>query len=291
MSRTSELCLFVSDLHGRLDRYERLFAAVLVRRPAAVFLGGDILPSGIAAALIGVIKTEDFIAQYFALKLREIRAALGRDYPDVFVILGNDDGRAAEDDLLAGEAKGLWHYVHNRVVPFGEYSVLGYSFVPPSPFLLKDWERYDVSRYLDPGCVSPEEGLHSQPFDAQAIRYGTIERDLGALTRNVDLSRSICLFHTPPYNTALDWVDHNGKTVDGVEPDRHIGSIAVRRLIESHQPLLTLHGHAHESVALSGQWRDQIGSTRMFGAATAGPELALISFHLEDLATAQRELL
>jgi len=32
--------------------------------------------------------------------------------------------------------------------------------VPPTPFLLKDWEKYDVSAYVDPGCVSPEEGYH-----------------------------------------------------------------------------------------------------------------------------------
>ncbi len=291
MDRSSDLCLFVSDLHGRLDRYEKLSAAIMVRRPAAVFLGGDILPSGIAAALAGGVAAEDFTAQYLVPLMRAIRVALGHDYPPVFLILGNDDGSGAEEDLLAGQAAGLWQYVHNRVVRFREYWVLGYNFVPPSPFLLKDWERYDVSRYVDPGCVSPEEGLHTPPFDPETARYGTIERDLKALTQSVEMSRTVCLFHTPPYNTNLDWVDHNGKSVDGVEPDRHIGSIAVRRLIESRQPLLTLHGHAHESVTLSGQWRDQLGSTLMFGAAIAGPELALVSFRLHDLATAQRELL
>ncbi len=291
MNGSSDLCLFVSDLHGRLDRYEKLFAAIRARRPAAVFLGGDILPSGIAAALTGGIPAEDFIAHYLALRLHEIRVTLSRNYPDLFVILGNDDGATAEADLLAGQAAGLWHYVHNRVVPFQEYSVLGYSFVPPSPFLLKDWERYDVSRYVDPGCVSPEEGVHTQAFDAEAARYGTIERDLKALTQGLHMSRTICLFHTPPYETNLDWVDHNGKTVDGVEPDRHIGSIAVRRLIETRQPLLTLHGHAHESAELSGCWQDQIGKTLMFGAATRDSGLALVSFQLGDLTAAQRELL
>lgn len=32
------------------------------------------------------------------------------------------------------------------------------SRTPISPFLLKDWEHYDVSRYVDLGCISPEDG-------------------------------------------------------------------------------------------------------------------------------------
>ena len=43
-------CLFVSDLHGRPDRYEKLLAAVEAERPGAVFLGGDWLVALSAAA-------------------------------------------------------------------------------------------------------------------------------------------------------------------------------------------------------------------------------------------------
>ncbi|MDC7125588.1 MAG: hypothetical protein PQJ46_08465 [Spirochaetales bacterium] len=34
---------------------------------------------------------------------------------------------------------------------------------PTSTYLLKDWERYDVSRYTDIGCVSLEEGRRTFP--------------------------------------------------------------------------------------------------------------------------------
>jgi hypothetical protein len=43
-------CLFVADLHGAAGRYAALFAASRAERPAAVFLGGDLFPSGLAAA-------------------------------------------------------------------------------------------------------------------------------------------------------------------------------------------------------------------------------------------------
>ena len=39
-------CLFASDLHGRPACYRALFAAAAARRPAAILLGGDLLPSG-----------------------------------------------------------------------------------------------------------------------------------------------------------------------------------------------------------------------------------------------------
>ena len=79
--------------------------------------------------------------------------------------------------------------------------------------------------------------------------------------------------------------------IDHVPLDVHVGSIAVRRFIESRQPLLTLHGHIHESARLSGSWRDRIGRTHMFTGAHDGPELALISFDLDDLEEATRVLL
>ena len=70
-----------------------------------------------------------------------------------------------------------------------------------------------------------------------------------------------------------------------------MGSIAVRRFIEERQPLVTLHGHIHESVRLTGSFRDRIGRTQLFGAAHDGTELALVRFDLDDLDGASRELL
>ena len=37
-------CLFATDLHGRSDRYEKLFRAIESLSPRAVFLGGDLMP-------------------------------------------------------------------------------------------------------------------------------------------------------------------------------------------------------------------------------------------------------
>ena len=60
--------------------------------------------------------------------------------------------------------------------------------------------------------------------------------------QNNHLSRAVFLFHTPPYNTGLDRAALDGKKVNYVDLDVHVGSIAVRRFIESKQPLLTCTG-------------------------------------------------
>lgn len=79
--------------------------------------------------------------------------------------------------------------------------------------------------------------------------------------------------------------------IDHAPLDVHVGSIAIRRFIEARQPLLTLHGHIHESSRITGSWKDSLGKTLMFSAAHDGPELCLVRFQLDSLETATRQLL
>jgi Icc-related predicted phosphoesterase len=283
-------CFFASDLHGHVSRYRTLFERVREERPAAVFLGGDLFPSGLAPWQGPESAGGDFLDGFLFPELSRLRDVLGADYPRFLTILGNDDVRSEEAPVLEGEERGLWTYLHERRTALEGFGVFGYSFVPPTPFLLKDWERYDVSRYVPPGSVSPEEGWRTVDVDVGWIRYGTIKEDLENLAGEEDLSRSIFLFHTPPYETLLDRAGMDGKYVDHVPLDLHVGSIAVRRFIEDRQPLLTLHGHIHESARLTGSWRDRIQGTHLFSAAHDGPELALVRFDLEALDTASRAL-
>jgi Icc-related predicted phosphoesterase len=157
--------------------------------------------------------------------------------------------------------------------------------------MLKDWERSDVSRYLDPLCIAPEEGWFSVPVEKENLKHQTIQNDLRELTQDADLSLAIFLFHTPPYDTSLDRAALDGKKYNYVNLDVHVGSIAVRRFIESRQPLLTLHGHIHESARLTRTWKERIGKTFAFSSAHDGSELALVRFDLDHLEAATRELL
>lgn len=285
------LCFFVSDLHGKIDRYEKLFNLIEDERPKAVFLGGDLLPSGIYDLTSWAKATSDFFQEILISGFTRLQEILGTDFPRVFIILGNDDGKGMEYAFIEYSDNGLWNYIHNKKSNFNGINVYGYSYIPPTPFLLKDWEKYDVSRYVDPGCVPPEEGYHSLKVKNDDIVYSTIQKDLDELVAEDDLSNAILLFHTPPYKTKLDRAALDGKTYEHVPLDVHIGSIAVKRFIEEKNPKFTLHGHVHESARITGSWKDNIGNTIALSAAHDGPELALVRFDPDNENLCSRTLI
>ena len=95
-----------------------------------MFLGGDVLPHAFDPNGRDELVRETF---------EQLRDGLGEHFPQVFLILGNDDPRVEEKAMLKGEAAGLWTYVHGRNFPLGRHTVFGYACVPPTPFHLKDW--------------------------------------------------------------------------------------------------------------------------------------------------------
>jgi uncharacterized protein len=67
-----------------------------------------------------------------------------------------------------------------------------------------------------------------------------------------DMGRAIFNFHAPPYGTGLDEapaLDENLRPMHGGVVMKPVGSVAVRDAILKHQPLLSVHGHIHESRA------------------------------------------
>ena len=224
-------------------------------------------------------------------RLRKPADFLSSNYPDIFLILGNDDPRCEEERFIAAAGNGIWHYIHGRKYLLGDVPIYGLAYVPPTPFLLKDWERYDISRYVPPGSVSPQEGYQSVPAEESEIEWGTIQKDLASLAGDDPLDRAVFLLHTPPGDTPFNRAALDGKTYEYVPLDLHVGSIAIRRFIEDRQPLLTLHGHVHEAARLTGEWKIRIGRTVCINGAHDGPELALVRFDLESPETATRELL
>jgi uncharacterized protein len=248
-------CLFVSDIHGNKDHYEKLFRSGFLE-PALYYL----------------------------------RDKMGSSYPTMIMILGNDDPRATEHYFIDLEKKGLINYVNEKKIVIGSTAVYGYSYVPPTPFLLKDWEKYDISRYVPRDAVSPEEGIRTFDVAPNLVKYINISDDLRKLTEDEEnIKESIFLFHSPPCDTALDLMD--GNDIDGKPELKHVGSIAIRKFIEKNQPLVTLHGHIHESSSFSGSWRDKIGNTHCFTAAYNNSKLALVRFDTACLEESTRELI
>ncbi|MFZ4592378.1 MAG: metallophosphoesterase, partial [Ignavibacteria bacterium] len=63
---------FVSDLHGRKTRYDKLFEAIYSEMPQLVLIGGDVLPSGISILSDESING-DFLDDYLANKFEVLK--------------------------------------------------------------------------------------------------------------------------------------------------------------------------------------------------------------------------
>lgn len=206
--------IYATDLHGSLDMYEKLLGYAAKEGVDAVLIGGDISP------LAAIPVQRDFLQNYLVPRLRDFRK---ESRIEVFIIMGNDDFSVNMDVLEKAEEEGILRTASMKTQRFKDVFITGYSFIAPTPFLIKDWERLEQE----------------------------IKRDLKALSKKSDPRKTIFMFHIPPFRTKLDklW---NGE---------HAGSVAVKEFIEEAQPLVTLHGHIHESPDMSGAWKETFGKT------------------------------
>jgi Icc-related predicted phosphoesterase len=122
----------------------------------------------------------------------------------------------------------------------------------------------DVVEYVEGRCVTLESGhemittgySNLTPWRSpremdEAELQAYIERMADEVA---DRSRMIAVLHAPPYGTELDKApeidEHFRVQMDGGSPRlASVGSHAVRTVLDEYQPLLSLHGHVHESRA------------------------------------------
>jgi Icc-related predicted phosphoesterase len=136
-----------------------------------------------------------------------------------FVSPGNDDEMEVDDVIRRAE---LVELAEGRVVEIDGFSMISTGWSNPTP-----WKTHREES---------EEQL-ARRIDAMA-------------TQIADPSQAIFNLHCPPYKSGLDEapaIDADLKLLHGGRALRPVGSTAVREAIEKHQPLISLHGHIHES--------------------------------------------
>jgi Icc-related predicted phosphoesterase len=258
---------FTSDLHGQGELYEQIVTLSAARRPEAVLIGGDLAPHGTGAP--GVqhqrVFLEGFLVE-FARRLREAVPGV-----ELLLMMGNDDW-VANHDVLERFDGTLWRSLHARATEVRGVRVAGLSWVPITPFSIKDWERWEDGGEEAParlgGWLSGPEGLREFRFDAER-RTPTIAEGLVELAELSPAVDTIYMLHSPPRDTACDVIATR----------QHVGSRAIRAFIEQRQPPLVLSGHIHESPRMSGSWRDQLGRTPVVNPGQFGsPQLCGVWF-------------
>lgn len=240
---------FTSDLHGQTVFYEQLLALIAAHRPQAAIIGGDLCPH--ASGRQGIALQRVFLEGFLVEFARRAREASPQTH--LMLMMGNDDWRA-NHDCLERHHGALWQALHARSVEVGGVRVAGLSWVPITPFLTKDWERWDDGDEESPvrlaGHVSRGGELLDHVYDP-ARRSPSIADALAALAGETPASDTVFVLHSPPRDTHCDVIGAG----------HHVGSRAIRRFIEAHQPPLVLSGHIHESPRMTSAWRDRIGRT------------------------------
>jgi Icc-related predicted phosphoesterase len=276
--------LFTSDVHGNISQYKKLFQRAEESKAGAVIIGGDIAPKDPDHRTIESQK--EFIEKQL---IPLISAFKEKNSADVFIMLGNDDFKSNEKILEKYEKKAGYKIINQKCIRLHEgFKIIGYNFVPLTPFKYKDWEKLDLNTeeesvkrkgFLVEGVKIKNNKFIKKSFDMKR-RKNTIERDLSKLFKCADHNKIIFVSHSPPYETNLDLLKNN----------QHVGSAAIRRIIEEKQPYLTLHGHVHETVEVSGDFMEKIGKTISMAAGNdnLNANLAIIEFNLYKSEEAKR---
>src|SRR5271169_905424 len=232
--------LFTTDLHGDQKKYDGLFEVADDFHADVVVNSGDMLPN-----TGGIVKQMSFINynldQHFA---RFNKAGIYYlCYP------GNDDLKIFDD--LFDETCSKYLLVNNiaqRKVTIRGYEFIGMNWVVDYPFGLKDRCRMDTKDYVfqrqkGKGLLSSKKGwLEVDYWFSYARTLPTIEDELNQLVRPNNMKQAVYVTHMPPCCLGLD------RCRTGEE----VGSKALYNFLQNNQPLLSLHGHIHESPDLTG---------------------------------------
>lgn len=144
----------------------------------------------------------------------------GGDIP--CILNGGNDDIFEIDNII--ESSPCVSFAEGKLLDLDGFSLVSMGWTNPTP-----WDTYREA---------PEEQLAAK-----------IEAVAGLVP---DMGRAIFNFHAPPYGSGLDEapaLDENLRPMHGGVVMKPVGSVAVRDAILKHQPLLSVHGHIHESRA------------------------------------------
>jgi len=241
--------LYVTDLHGYKTKYDQVFDLALENKVDVVINGGDMLPKN-----VDLLKQDDFIIRY----LDKYFSKFNEEGIYYLSYLGNDDLRIF-DSLFDDTCKkyDLVYNIAQKKIEINRYEFIGMNWVVDYPFRLKDRCRKDTKDYdfqvqLGTGLLSTSNGFKEiNDWVEYANTLPTIEEELFKLPAPCDVNRSIYVIHTPPYGLGLD------KCMNG----QKVGSKALYKFLLNKQPIMSLHGHIHESPDVTFTWKNNINKT------------------------------
>ncbi len=269
---------FTSDIHGSEICFKKFINAGKYYGVDAIILGGDI----VGKMVVPIVERNDgtYLAEFLGEKkvvrandqegLEKLRWAIKNNgfYPyyideqEFKLIMADERKKAAVFEQAITESLEGW-------IKIAEERLKGSGircFITPGnddPFFI------DEILSKSSTIVNPEEQCINLDSEHEMISSGFAnitpwrcprdisEEELAAkleklCARVKNMERCIFNFHCPPHDTILDtapMLDENLKavTVGGAIMESNVGSTAVLNTIKKYQPLISLHGHIHES--------------------------------------------
>lgn len=277
-SRTGITIFFATDLHGSDTCFRKFLNARVAYDADVLILGGDLTGKLAVPFIQNGPKSYTVVGpgapyQVAESDRQEVDAGLRKSgyYPFVTDREETEKFRAhpnlVEEKLssLMQERLKVWSEWADQKLAGTDVEILvapGNDDPPSVDGLLQSLPRFRVvegQTVALPGggpCSLVSSGYSNQtPW---ATHREKDEPTLGEYFEEVssgieDFSHVVCNFHIPPYDSQLDsgpMIDPNTMKVKagfGQEVSVPVGSRACRAFLEKHQPLLSLHGHIHES--------------------------------------------
>lgn len=260
-----------SDIHQFPNKWKLLVGEALEVKPDIVCIAGDLFSNDFG--IQGQLRLIPHIEKY----LKKINAGNIK----VVATIGNDDNPNMIPSLLEWQSQGLINFLNCSSVSIHGINFVGMHYVPDYPFAFKQWVAPDSKdnprihpKRLGKPCVMNDknEFVYIDNFQEYFMNKKSIQEHLKSLSESTDMRKSVYLIHCPPAGCNLDLCGHG----------EHVGSQVVTDFIVETQPLLTLHGHIHESFERSGKWYAEINETLAIQAGQVGKELVYAVVEIED---------
>ena len=166
--------IYTADLHGNEEFYKRLLKKAEDEDTNAIVIGGDLCPRDGLTLKDKINNQRIFLEKFMIPLFKDFR--LKNKNLEIYAIMGNDDFRINLEILENAEKQKILQSIHKKSIKINnKYNIAGYSFVNPTPFRLKDWEKPDSNNYKEPAQLFLEE------IRSVAKEDGTIEEDLQEL--------------------------------------------------------------------------------------------------------------
>lgn len=246
--------LYMTDLHGKWNKYNYYLNKVQKSNYDILFLGGDIYPDGIKSVPVFL---EKVLPAFFD--------GIEKEKIPLFFILGNTDYACFDEDLDTLCSK--YTYINNVTNTISEYrgwSICGFPYVPDTPLAIKDrcrLDTYSIKIFIDqlsvPKLTQKVKGeplyfeIPVSSWEEYLMGQLSLAEELEQLPKPADFKKAVYLMHSPPASSGLDYTAKHER----------IGSQAIFDFILKYQPFLTLHGHVHESVHHSEVWKTKLQET------------------------------